>query len=247
MTERFLIHVTGADAADFLQGLVSNDIRRAPVWAALLTAQGKYLADFFVIPWDGGFLLDADPAQGPGLLQRLNMYRLRSAVTLTPLDLPVTHGIGPAPEGAIPDPRHLALGWRGYGVGADDGTDWDALRVDLAVPQAGVELTPDSYILEMGFDRLHGVDYRKGCYVGQEVTARMHHKTELRKGLRRVLIAGAAPVGSPILTEDGREAGTVYTQSGGRALAYIRFDRLAAGLRAGDAVIAPDPDDPAAP
>ncbi|MFI0394722.1 CAF17-like 4Fe-4S cluster assembly/insertion protein YgfZ [Paracoccus jiaweipingae] len=247
MSERGLIHVTGPDAGDFLQGLVSNDIRRAPVWAAMLTPQGKYLADFFVLPWQDGLLIDADAAQAGDLMRRLSMYKLRAQVTLTPLDLAVTRGLTDAPDGAITDPRHPALGWRAYGSGADQAVDRDALRVAHVVPQAGVELRPnDAFILEYGFERLHGVDFRKGCYVGQEVTARMHNKTELRKGLRRVLIDGAAAIGTPVLTPDGREAGTLFTQSGGRALAHLRFDRISDGMIAGDARLAPDPDDPSA-
>lgn len=247
MSDRALIHVTGPDAADFLQGLVTNDIRRAPVWAAMLTPQGKYLADFFVLPWHDGLLIDADAAQADGLIRRLSMYKLRAQVDLAPLDLPVARGLTDAPEGAIADPRHPALGWRAYGVGTDQAVDWDALRVRHVVPQAGLELVPnDGFILEYGFERLHGVDFRKGCYVGQEVTARMHNKTELRKGLRRVLIEGAAAIGTPILCPDGREAGTLFTQSGGRALAHMRFDRISDGMVAGDARLAPDPDDPSA-
>ena len=115
-----------------------------------------------------------------------------------------------------------------------------ALRVARLVPETGVELVPDdSYILELGFERLNGVDFRKGCYVGQEVTARMKHKTELRKGLVTLGIDGQAPVGTPILMPDGREAGTLFTQSGGRAIAQMRFDRMGDGLTAAGARIIP--------
>jgi folate-binding protein YgfZ len=142
----------------------------------------------------------------------------------------------------VADPRHPALGWRRLGPEeGDDGTDWDALRVAHVIPESGVELTPETYVLEAGFERLHGVDFRKGCYVGQEVTARMKHKAELRKGLARVLVEGAAPPGTPILAQDGREAGTLYTQSGGRAIAQLRFDRAGPGMTAGSARLAPDP------
>ena len=105
------------------------------------------------------------------------------------------------------------------------------------VPEFGVELTPDTFILEAGFAHLNGVNFKKGCYVGQEVTARMHHKTELRKGLKTVEIDGAAPVGTEIMTEDGKTAGALFTQSNGRAIAYLRFDRANGTLKAGDALI----------
>ena len=236
--ERRLISVTGPDARDFLQGLITTDIGRADrdgiAWAALLTPQGKYLADFFVIRWPEGYLLDVPEAQADDLTRRLGMYKLRSRVDLGVPDAQVARGTGPAPEGAMTDPRHPELGWRAYGTSlpGDDGTDWDALRVRLMVPEAGIELLKDdSYILEMGFDRLNGVDFRKGCYVGQEVTARMRHKTTLRKGLVAVQLDGAVPPGTPV-TRDGREVGRVLTQAGGRAIAWLRFDRIGPGMEA---------------
>ena len=241
---RRIIRVGGADRVDFLQGLVTNDVTRAPVWAALLTAQGKYLADFLIVPQGDALLLDMDARLADDLMRRLSMYKLRAAVELAPTDLKVTRGTGTAPDGAIPDPRHPALGWRLYaeapgdeGV-AGDATDWDALRVAHLVPESLVELVPnETYPLEAGFERLHGVDFRKGCYVGQEVTARMKHKTELRKGLVTVAIDGEAPVGTPILMADGREAGTLFTQSGGRAIAHLRFDRMDGPLTAAEATV----------
>ena len=117
------------------------------------------------------------------------------------------------------------MGWRSYGpAGGPALIDWDAIRVAHCIPETGIELTPDCYLLECGFERLHGVDFRKGCYVGQEVTARMKHKTELKKGLVRVEIDGTAPIGTAILQGD-KTAGTLFTQSGGHAIAYLRFDR----------------------
>ena len=237
---RQIIRVTGDDRLSFLQGLVTNDVTRAPCWAALLTPQGKYLADFLVIPEGGRLLIDVDDRLADDLLRRLSMYKLRSQVQIAPTDLTVARGIGDMPDAAIADPRHPALGWRLYGARGDDGTDWDAIRVEHCIPESLIELIPnETYILEAGFERLHGVDFRKGCYVGQEVTARMKHKTELKKGLVTVGIDGAAPVGTPILMPDGREAGTLYTQSGGRAIAHMRFDRMGDGLVAGDARILP--------
>ncbi|KGJ05866.1 hypothetical protein SAMN04487972_1024 [Paracoccus halophilus] len=239
---RELVHVTGPDRVAFLQGLVTNQVGDAPVWAALLTPQGKYLADFLIVPRDQELLIDVDARLAPDLLKRLTMYKLRSQVALARSDLGVARGTGPAPEGAIADPRHPAMGWRLYGapgdLPADDGSDFDAIRVAHCIPESLIELIPnETFILEAGFERLHGVDFRKGCYVGQEVTARMKHKTQLKKGLVSVGIEGAAPVGTPILLPDGREAGTLFTQSGGRAIAHMRFDRMVDGLVAGDARI----------
>lgn len=237
---RRILAVSGPDRVEFLQGLVTNKVGAAPAWAALLTPQGKYLADFLVVPEAERLLIDVDARLADDLLRRLSMYKLRSKVAVEATDLTVARGTGPAPEGAIMDPRHAALGWRLYGAEGEDGSDWDAIRVAHCIPETLVELIPnETFILEAGFERLHGVDFRKGCYVGQEVTARMKHKTELRKGLVTVGIEGAAPVGTPILMPDGREAGVLYTQSGGRAIAHMRFDRMGAGLLAGDARIIP--------
>jgi folate-binding protein YgfZ len=165
------------------------------------------------------------------------MYRLRADVQFAATDLNVTRGLGDAPADALPDPRHPALGWRAYGpAGTAPSIDWDAIRVTHCIPETGIELIPDdSYLLESGFERLHGVDFRKGCYVGQEVTARMKHKTELKKGLITVSIAGEAPPGTPIVQGD-KPAGTLFTQSQGRAIAYLRFDRVD-NLTAGSAKI----------
>lgn len=239
---REVLLVTGPDRVAFLQGLVTNQVGDAPCWAALLTPQGKYLADFLIVPDGEGVMIDVDAELAPDLLKRLSIYKLRSKVSLDRTDLAVARGTGPAPAGAIPDPRHPALGWRRYGPAADlppeDGTDWDAIRVAECIPETLIELIPnETFILEAGFERLHGVDFRKGCYVGQEVTARMKHKTQLKKGLVRIGIEGAAPIGTPILLPDGREAGTLFTQSGGKAIAHMRFDRMVEGLVAGDARI----------
>ena len=237
---RQIIRVTGDDREAFLQGLVSNDVNRAPCWAALLTPQGKYLADFLILPDGDALLIDVDARLADDLIRRLGMYKLRSRVAIEPVGLTVARGTGPAPEGAIADPRHPALGWRFYGGTGDDGTDFDAIRVEQVIPETLVELIPnETFILEAGFERLHGVDFRKGCYVGQEVTARMKHKTELRKGLTRLRIEGEAPVGTPIMA-DGKEVGTLFTQSGGHALAHVRFDRLGPDMQAGSARLLSD-------
>lgn len=242
---RKILKIDGADARDFLQGLISNDMRKLDtdgiVYAAMLTPQGKYLADFFVVRGDAGLLVDVDAGLADDLLRRLTMYRLRAKVVISLTDMTVARGTGPAPDGALADPRHPSLGWRHYGGMGDDGTDWDALRVAACIPQTGVELIPnETFLLEVGFDRLNGVDFRKGCYVGQEVTARMRHKTELRKGLVRVQVTGDAEPGTAI-TADGKPAGTLHTRSGDAAIAYLRFDRAGGTMQAGDAqVIWPD-------
>lgn len=237
---RKLIRATGGDVMTFLQGLVTNDVGKLAqglVYAAMLTPQGKYLADFFLVPDGADVLIDVDAGLAEGLAGRLNMYKLRADVDLSWDAAPVACGLGTRPEGAFADPRTAALGWRAYGEGfVDEDHDWDALRVANSVPASGIELTPDSFILEMGFEALNGVDFRKGCYVGQEVTARMKHKTELRKGLAQVRIDGAAETGTKI-TAAGKPAGTLLTRAGDLALAYVRYDRLTEGGQAGQAQV----------
>jgi folate-binding protein YgfZ len=239
---RTVLEIAGNDRIAFLQGLVSNDVTRLAgrmAYAALLSPQGKYLADFFVSERGDTLLLDVHSDLAPGLMRRLGMYKLRADVTITPSPLQVRRGLGTPPQGALPDPRHPALGWRRYTdtPGTDPLIDWDAIRVAHCVPETGIELIPEeTYILEAGFERLHGVDFKKGCYVGQEVTARMKHKTELRKGLITVQITGTAPVGTEITT-DGKPAGTLFTQSGGQAIAHLRFDRAEGPMRAGPATL----------
>ena len=235
---RSLIRLTGPDAPDFLDGLVTN---RVPApgdglrYAALLTPQGKYIADFLLLADAEGIVIDVAASHAPPLAQRLALYKLRAKVEITEDPRGVTLGTGPAPEGALPDPRHEALPWRLYGAESGGGID-DTLRVAHCIPETGVELTPETYILEAGFERLHGVDFRKGCFVGQEIVARMKHKTELRKGLATVEVGGSAPVGTEI-TAEGKAVGTLYTQAGGQGIAHLRFDRAHGPMQAGDATV----------
>ncbi len=265
---RAVLRMTGGAARDVLQGVVTNDVTRvAPgvaVYAALLTPQGKYLFDFFLL--DGGdcVLVDVARARADALAQRLKMYCMRRdarvdgetdlGVALVWPEAPAGDGgpgeAPPAPDGAavVADPRDPALGWRVYardpaaalsatGAGAADRAARDALRVALVVPESGVELVPeDTFILEAGFERLHGVDFRKGCYVGQEVTARMKHKAVLRKGLVQVAVDGTAAPGTDV-TAGGKRAGTLFTVAGGRGLAELRLDRAGPGMQAGEAQV----------
>lgn len=238
---RKLFDITGTDRTDFLQGLITNDMDKLSdglLYAALLTPQGKFLTDFFLLQRGDTITLDAPAITADDLLRRLTMYRLRADVQIAPSTLNVKRGTGTAPSDALPDPRQTALGWRLYGTEkGDDGTDYDAIRVAHCIPETGVELIPnETYILEAGYERLNGVDFRKGCYVGQEIIARMKHKTTLKKGYVTVGITGTAPIGTPI-TSNGKPAGTLYTQSGNQAIAYLRFDRAQGELKAGDATL----------
>ncbi|MEM6943104.1 MAG: hypothetical protein AAF565_05050, partial [Pseudomonadota bacterium] len=267
--DRSVLLMTGSAAADVLQDVVTNDVRpvtAAPgqlVYAALLTPQGKYLFDFFLLAApSGGILIDVAADRAQALAKRLSLYCIRrDAKMLGSVDVGVARILaapdasvttetpreafpaGALPTSALPegvmahrDPRHSELGWRlyatdpaaafaamGLALGEDAVAGEDALRVALGVPATGIELVPEeTFILEAGFDTLNGVDFRKGCYVGQEVTARMRHKTDLKKRLVTVHVEGSAPPGTPITTEAGKPAGTLFTQSGGKALAHLR-------------------------
>ena len=244
---RAVLRITGADARPLLQDLVTNDLNKADdahlVYAALLTPQGKYLFDFFVAGDGDALLVDVAADRALALAQRLSMYRLRRDMQIAATDLTVSlcWGDGSLPEGnAFRDPRNEAMGWRVYGGKVRLTTDrlaYDALRVAHLVPETGVELIADeTYILEAGFERLNGVDFRKGCYVGQEVTARMKHKTTLKKGLSRVTIAGFATSGDDITT-DGKPAGKLHTIVGEEGLAHLRFDRATGDMTAGQATV----------
>ncbi len=250
--DRAVLQVSGADRITFLQDLVTNDLERlseGAVYAALLSPQGKYLFDFFLFPLDAAVGIEVQADRAAALAQRLGMYRLRAKVEIGASDLQVVQVFGDRPEGGLvfADPRDPALGWRVYtetpdelAAGMDKATeaDWTALRVTHLVPETGIELQPEeAYILEQGFERLHGVDFRKGCYVGQEVTARMKHKTELRKRLVKVAISGAeAAPNTPVLCKD-RPVGELFSVSGGAGLAYLRLDRIDGAMTAGDAVL----------
>ena len=238
---RKLLEISGTDRRDFMQGLITNNIDKLAnglLYAALLTPQGKFLTDFFLFKHGQTIIIDAPAITADALIARLNMFKLRADVAIAPSDIQIFRGTGPLPDNAMADPRHAALGWRQYGEKTgDDGSDWDAIRVSHCIPETGIELIPNaSFILETGFERLNGVDFKKGCYVGQEVVARMKHKTTLRKGLRRVTISSAAPVGTPI-TANGKPAGTLFTQSNGHAIAYLRFDRANDEMQAGQTTV----------
>jgi folate-binding protein YgfZ len=252
--QRSVLRIEGADARDVLQNVVTNDIDRvAPgraVYAALLTPQGKYLFVFLLLEGpDGALLIDVDAGRAEALAQRLRMYCMRRDARIaggSDLGVACVWGGRPTARLVVPDPRSEALGWRIYAADPDaalasagaapaDRAAYDALRIANRVPASGIELVPDdTYILEAGFDALNGVDFRKGCYVGQEVTARMRHKTELKKRLVQVRVEGRADPGTPI-TAAGKPAGTLFSQSHGRGLAHLRLDRAEGVLEAGPA------------
>jgi hypothetical protein len=228
LNNRKVLELKGSDSRKFLQNLVSNDVYSLNdklVYSALLTPQGKYIADFFIVPLKDAIGIDVHVGVAQTLLEKLKMYKLRSDVEIKQGDLSVALGLAKAPTGALSDPRHPKMGWRLYRRDAakfNETVDWTKLRIDYMIPEYGSELTGESYILEMGFERLHGVDFKKGCYVGQEVTARMKHKTELKKGLVRVQSDQNIFFGDELFLNE-KSVGSVLTSHQTKALAYVRI------------------------
>jgi len=255
LPDRGVLEVAGADRLAFLQGLISNDVAQAgegqAVWAALLTPQGKWLADFFVVASGEALLLDAERAQIPDLVQRLTRFRLRSKVTLRDAsgEWHVHAAWGappPAGEGlAVPDPRLAEAGWRMLAPAAlpcnATAEDYDLHRLALGLPDGTRDLEAEkSVLLEAGFDELHGVSWTKGCYMGQELTARTKYRGLVKRRLVPVRVEGALPPrGTPLLRE-GAELGEMRSGRGGRGLALLRLEALRGGaLEAAGARLTP--------
>ncbi|HHN72862.1 MAG TPA: folate-binding protein [Thermopetrobacter sp.] len=260
MTDRAVVEVSGPDARDFLQSLVTNDVAGtkpgAMLWAGLLTPRGKILFDFFIVDAGDGqretrFLLDVPAARRQALEQRLGMYRLRREVEITPReDLAVAVDIDAAEgreRGALAihaDPRFADMGSRAIlpaaaasGLSTDAG-DWHARRIALGLPDSEADIGSEKlFPHEADFDCLNGVSFTKGCYVGQEVVSRMHHRGTARS--RLVPVAGAAPLrGGMTVTAGERRIGEVFSTAGKRAIALIRLDRAAAAIEEGLALLA---------
>ena len=252
LPDRGVIELGGEDRIAFLQGLVSNDVAEAApghaVWAALLTPQGKWLADFFILADGDRLLLDCERAQVPMLLQRLTRFRLRSKVMLRAADEFSAHvawgGVPTADKIAAPDPRLPEAGWRVLSVTAlpttADATDWDRHRLALGLPDGSRDLESEkTVLLEAGFDELNGISWTKGCYMGQELTARTKYRGLVKRRLVPVTVAGPLPTpGTPVL-RGGAEAGTMRSAYGQTGLAVLRLEVLHEALDCGGATLTP--------
>jgi hypothetical protein len=265
LPDRALLEVSGAEARPFLQGLISNDAEKAAgdraIHAALLTAQGKYLHDFFVFELGGSLCLDAAAPRIDDLLRRLRMYKLRAKVDVARAGrLAVFALVGPRARSRVGpfaggliygDPRLEALGARAAippesaatllaeGFARGEAADYERLRLELGVPDGSRDLIVEkSLLLENGFEELGGVDFDKGCFVGQEVTARMKHRALVKKRLFPVAIDGEAPPpGTPVRFGD-IESGEMRSAADGLGLAMLRIDHVEAALRDGGAFTA---------
>jgi len=257
LLDRGVVTVEGPDRVSFLQGLVSNDVAdvapRRAVWAALLSPQGKWLADFFILTDGERLLLDCERGQAGMLVTRLSRFRLRAQVALQ--DVSDSHTVGAAwngvPEaipGALiaPDPRLPDAGWRIVARGelagvAADPAAWDRHRLALGLPDGSRDLEPEkTVLLEAGFDELHGVSWSKGCYMGQELTARTKYRGLVKRRLVPVVAARGPlpPAGAPIVS-GATEAGTMRSGRGDIGLASLRIEALTGPLRCGDTDLVP--------
>jgi folate-binding protein YgfZ len=238
MCYRSILCVSGPDAKSFLQNLVTNDVTKLNnniIYSALLTPQGKLVTDFFLIDSGQNILIDVNAEVSNTLLKLLSLYKLRAEIGIEKTDLKVSTGIKNKPQKGFMDPRHPQMGWRHYSNDdlSERNIDWEKLRIENLIPEFGKELSNDSYILEYGFESLNGVDFKKGCYVGQEVTARMKHKSTLKKGLTKIETTGSVPYNTPIYANN-KIVGKVYSSSKNQALAYLRFEFASRKMMAGE-------------
>ena len=256
LPDRALLAVSGEERLAFLNTLLSADVAELAEearFAALLTPQGKLLADVLCYTDAEAERVIIDFPADSDFAKRLRMYKLRAAVTLEPLDdWAVMVSLDGPVEGAlsVPDPRGESLGYRVYGPPpADSSTErsaYDRARIDAVVPEGPTDLEPNkALLLESGFERLRGVDFRKGCFVGQEVTARMKYRNLGKK--RIMAVSGTAPLvaGQSIMAGE-RTAGTVLSSTGTDALALMRHEFADQPLTTDDGTVRvlSDPDAP---
>jgi folate-binding protein YgfZ len=254
LEDRAVIAVTGPEARSFLQGLITNDVERlAPgqgVYAALLTPQGKILFDFFLVEGDAAILIDCLAVSRDALLKRLSMYKLRAKVTLEPRDqlavLAEWNGGHARYTVAYPDPRMPALGTRAVvakgemQVGLLPAAAYRNHRLSLGVPEGSDFGSDKMFALDADLDELHAVDFEKGCYIGQELTARMKHRGTARK--RLLAVTGTCLPGPDTSVRAGdKDIGEITAAYGDRGFALIRLDRLeeahGAPVSAGSSVV----------
>jgi len=229
---RSLISVSGPDWRSFLQGLLTQDVDSLAAgeirFGALLTPQGRLINDLFLIGQEDGVWLDVQAIQREALIQKLTLYRLRAKVVIEADDTPVSADIGEGTEGLV-DPRLPAIGRRLYSPvedSEDETAYWDHCR-RLGVPGPADWGEDKTYPIEANFDLLNGIDFKKGCFVGQETTSRMKRRGQIKTRMAPVLIEGdAPPTGSEVLTTTDLRAGEVLSGQTGLVMAAVRLDRI---------------------
>jgi len=248
LESRALISVTGADWANFLQGLVTQDVETLKAgqlrFGGLLTPQGRLLYDMFILGEADGCRLDVAAEHRPAVIQRLMIYRLRARVMIAVDDTPVmaawsaTAGL----EGR-PDPRLPELGLRIYGTQANPNADeaaYDTHRLALGVPGPADWGSDRTYPIEANFDLLNGIDFKKGCFVGQETTSRMKRRGQIKSRMAPVTLDRPAETPDTEILAGSLRAGKVTSQIGDRAMALLRLDRIGGDLTLGQAGVKVD-------
>jgi folate-binding protein YgfZ len=239
LDSRALVRVSGPDARPFLNNLLTQEVEGLAEgelrFGALLSPPGRLLFDLFLLGEADGVLLDVAAERREALLQRLAMYRLRAQVAVEPADGAVFAAWDGLPEGFVPDPRLAGLGGRRYGgdIGPDASEDdFQAHRLALGVPDPAADAVADkTYPIEADFDLLNGIDFAKGCFVGQETTSRMKRRGTIRNRMLPLAFDGPRPAfGAEVLNGELR-AGEVLTGRDGAAMALLRLDRLEGELR----------------
>lgn len=266
LPDRGVIKVAGEDARNFLNGLVTTDLDKLKPslgrFGALLTPQGKIIVDFLIMEapagHGGGFLIDCPKALADGLATKLKFYKLRAKVTVDNLsnDLGVLAAwdgqLAAQPDLAFADPRNAELGTRilipedlkqklSDLIGAElvDAADYEAHRIALGVPRGGLDFTySDAFPHETNMDRLAGVDFDKGCYVGQEVVSRMQHRGTARTRSVKVLLEDSSPEAGVSVMAGDKSVGTMGSSAQGKGIALVRIDRVADALDAGQPLTA---------
>ena len=234
LSSRALIRVAGPDAKPFLHNLLTQDVETIGEgelrFGALLSPPGRLLFDLFIFGGPDGVLLDVAAERRDALIQRLSMYRLRAAVTVEADERAVFAGWSGAVEGFAVDPREPALGGRRCGGDLETNAtedDWQAHRLAVGVPDPTADAPSDkTYPIEADFDLLNGIDFQKGCFIGQETTSRMKRRGAIRNRMLPLEFDGPAPAfGAEVLNGELR-AGEVLSGRDGVAMALVRLDRL---------------------
>lgn len=233
LQDRTLIEITGDDRKKFLQGLITNDVNKAStenlIYAVMLSAQGRFLYDFFIFEKDEKLILDCFAPRRDEILQKLSFYKLRSKVVIQKNDeLQVSQNFS---NSGFPDPRHPSLGHRSYTNTQSEQSDdsYHLARILNKIPESEHDLTYEkSFILEFGFDNLNAIDYQKGCYIGQELTARTHYLGQIRKKIFHIKIADLKTAEKNFeLTCEGKSVGIIlsslFHESELHALALIKL------------------------
>jgi hypothetical protein len=236
LPNRGLIHIEGEDRVEFLQGLVTQNVEKIEKeriqYGCLLTPQGKFLHDFFLHHGDGFILMDCEGgSRAEDLYNRLNKYRLRSKVKISVEPYQHVFAVFDSDEG-LPDPRHFKMGNRTFekpkNMEAETFEEWDMQRIILAIPDGSRDMEVErSLLLECNIDQFNGVDFDKGCYMGQEMTARMHHRNLGKKHLQALKFEGSAPP-APFsdLELNGKVIGSMRSSCRNIGLAVIRDEHI---------------------